>query len=130
MENRSPDLDRRRFIERSLRISSVGVLAGMSFEEQALLAWADADAVSVSYRRLPRDVEKGDVVLIDGPPGMTAEQLARIFRPFQTTKPKGTGLGLAIVKRIIDLHHSNIEVFSQPGKGTTFSVLLPVDEDN
>ena len=61
----------------------------------------------------------------------------RIFDPFFTTKAtggngarRGMGLGLAIVKRIIDGHRGQIGVDSQPGKGTRFTVLLPVPESD
>jgi len=51
-----------------------------------------------------------------------------IFNPFFTTKPdaKGTGLGLSVSLGIIKQHGGNIKVRSQIGKGTTFTVLLPV----
>ena len=59
--------------------------------------------------------------------GMSAEQQARLFEPFLTTKTSGTGLGLAIVHKIVvDAHGGNIEVASAPGKGTEFKVWLPI----
>jgi len=60
--------------------------------------------------------------------GMTPEQIEQIFNPFFTTKDsdKGVGLGLSISYRIIDAHQGNIEVKSEPNKGTTFTVSLPV----
>jgi signal transduction histidine kinase len=57
--------------------------------------------------------------------GMTAEQRAKLFEPFLTTKTKGTGLGLAIVKKTVEAHRGRIEVASQPGHGTTFRLFLP-----
>ncbi|MCG8419556.1 MAG: PAS domain S-box protein [Proteobacteria bacterium] len=47
------------------------------------------------------------------------------FQPFRTTKPDGTGLGLAIVQQIIHAHGGTISFFSQVGRGTTFTVMLP-----
>jgi two-component system, NtrC family, sensor kinase len=56
--------------------------------------------------------------------GMTPEVLARIFTP----KPRGqgTGLGLSVSQRIVKQHHGAIQVRSEPGKGTTFTLLLPI----
>lgn len=59
--------------------------------------------------------------------GITPEDQTKLFVPFFTTKPvgKGTGLGLAIVYGIVKMHRGQITVQSQPGKGTTFTVMLP-----
>jgi signal transduction histidine kinase len=65
------------------------------------------------------------VVVSDDGPGITPEDLPRIFTPFFTTKDRGTGLGLATVQRIVDAHGGSIEVESSPGRGATFSLWLP-----
>jgi signal transduction histidine kinase len=58
--------------------------------------------------------------------GMTAEVRARCLDPFFTTKgDDGTGLGLAMVQGIIQRHKGSLEIESQTGKGTTFSIRLP-----
>lgn len=61
--------------------------------------------------------------------GIPPENINRLFEPFFTTKPvgKGTGLGLSISWGIIQKHHGSIEVASEVGKGTTFTITLPVD---
>jgi len=58
--------------------------------------------------------------------GITEENRKRLFSPFFTTKKSGTGLGLAITYRIIENHQGTIDVASEPGKGTTFTVKIPV----
>jgi putative PEP-CTERM system histidine kinase len=59
--------------------------------------------------------------------GMTPEFVqGSLFRPFQTTKKQGVGIGMFHCKMIVEAHHGWIEVESQPGKGTTFRVLLPL----
>jgi signal transduction histidine kinase len=57
--------------------------------------------------------------------GIPREKLKNLFIPFFTTKARGTGLGLAISQRIVTQHSGTIEVRSNPGKGSTFSVFLP-----
>jgi PAS domain S-box-containing protein len=78
-----------------------------------------------------RTGSKGDEVWVevaDTGKGIAPEHLKKIFDPFFTTKPvgKGTGLGLSLSYGIIQKHHGRIEVESEPGKGTTFRVWLPV----
>lgn len=57
--------------------------------------------------------------------GIPAENLAKMFEPFFTTKTKGTGLGLSITRRIVKEHGATISVESEPGRGTTFTLLFP-----
>ena len=65
--------------------------------------------------------------ITDSGPGIAAADLARIWDPFWTTKAEGegTGLGLAVVHGIVAAHGGSIDVASEPGKGTTFTVRLP-----
>lgn len=58
--------------------------------------------------------------------GMSTEVLQRIFEPFYTTRREGTGLGLAIVRKIVEQHGGSIEVTSQPGHGTCFTMTWPL----
>jgi signal transduction histidine kinase len=60
--------------------------------------------------------------------GIPAEHLQKVFDPFFTTKDegKGTGLGLAICRRAVQDHQGTIELVSEPGKGTTVRIVLPV----
>jgi signal transduction histidine kinase/ActR/RegA family two-component response regulator len=71
------------------------------------------------------------ITVIDNGLGMDAAQVERIFEPFFTTKPMGagTGLGLSLVHGIVLDHGAALEVSSSPNAGTTFSVYLPLIED-
>lgn len=60
----------------------------------------------------------------DDGPGMTADQLGRVFKPFYTTKPKGLGVGLPLARRIVERFGGRIDVSSRPGKGTRVELSL------
>jgi two-component system NtrC family sensor kinase len=79
-------------------------------------------------RSLPQSRQIEIQVRDDGA-GIPPDVLPRLFEPFVTTKEsgKGVGLGLAISKNIIERHHGVIEVDSEPGRGTTFHIFLPVE---
>ena len=62
--------------------------------------------------------------------GIEGDQLQKIFDPFFTSKSEGTGMGLSVAHGIIQEHHGAIEVESKPGKGTTFSIYIPILEED
>ncbi len=71
------------------------------------------------------------VALSDTGCGIAKEDQSRLFLPFFTTKPigKGTGLGLAIAYGIVKMHRGGIEVHSEAGRGTTFTISLPMKQE-
>ncbi len=80
-------------------------------------------------RRTPDAELRGDLVEIsvsDTGIGIAPENKEKIFQPLFTTKAKGIGLGLALAKRHIEANHGTITAASEPGKGTVFTVRLPV----
>ena len=89
----------------------------------AAQATAAGGTVTVKTRTADRTVE---ISVIDRGSGIDPAQMETIFNPFFTTKPQGVGLGLAIVSKIVDRHGGKIAVESEPGKGSVFRVLLPM----
>jgi PAS domain S-box-containing protein len=61
--------------------------------------------------------------------GMTTETLAKLWSPLFTTKAKGMGFGMAITKRLVEAHGGSISVETKVGKGSTFTVTLPIKHD-
>jgi len=76
--------------------------------------------------RTRRDGARVAIDVIDRGHGIAAADLPRIFEPFFTTRPDGTGLGLAIGQKIVRGHGGELVVRSQPGEGSTFSIVLPL----
>lgn len=72
--------------------------------------------------------ERLRLVVQDNGVGMTAENLAKVFRPFFTTKRRGLGVGMALTKRIIERHGGTIQLSSTVGQGTTVTIELPLME--
>jgi signal transduction histidine kinase len=77
-----------------------------------------------------RHGSQGEISIIfeDNGIGISESDLKRIHEPFFTTKSKGTGLGLTVCTQIIQNHGGRIEVTSQIGQGSIFTVILPVGE--
>ncbi len=86
-------------------------------------ASAPGDPVTIRTREVDGQAE---VSVIDQGCGIPADKIETIFNPFVTTKQNGVGLGLAIVAKIVDGHGGKMAVESEPGKGSTFRVLLPI----
>ena len=81
--------------------------------------------IRITTREVGGNVE---IIISDTGQGIAAKNLSRIFDPFFTTKAvgKGTGLGLNVTYNIVKKHNGSIDVQSEPGKGATFTVRIPV----
>ena len=88
----------------------------------AIQAMPGGGLLKITLRETDRFVE---VAFRDRGPGIPPGELNRLFEPYHTTRVEGSGLGLAIVQRIVRDHGGQIEVHSEPGAGTTFTILLP-----
>jgi signal transduction histidine kinase len=96
----------------------------------AAQAIPDRGEITISTRQTGEDAIQ--IAIHDSGMGIPAENLQRIFDPFFTTKPigKGTGLGLSIVWGIVGKHHGKMDVSSTVGAGTTFTITLPVQQQD
>jgi signal transduction histidine kinase len=70
---------------------------------------------------------KLEISVSDTGPGITREVLENIWNPLHTTKAKGIGLGLSIAKRIVEAHGGCLSVETTLGKGSTFTVAIPIE---
>jgi two-component system NtrC family sensor kinase len=138
-------------VERSLRLvaNEIKYIADVALElEEVPPVWCNgsqlsqvfvnllinaAQAIEERGRIVVRTHRNGDEVLVeieDNGCGISEDVLPRIFDPFFTTKPpgRGTGLGLSVSYGIVERHGGRIRVESVPGKGSKFTVILPVAE--
>jgi signal transduction histidine kinase len=82
--------------------------------------------------RARRDEARVAIAVIDTGVGIASADLSRLYRTFEQLalpsgdRPPGTGLGLALTKRLIEMHGGTIDVESELGVGTTFTVRIPV----
>lgn len=124
-----------------------GVMTEICSSDDLSLAYVDPDhfrmvlanLISNAYQAMPEggaltvsaDVHQGEieVSVSDTGGGITPDIMKKIFEPLFTTKEKGIGLGLAVSKKLVEANQGKIEVESQPEKGTTFILTLPLYEN-
>ncbi len=87
----------------------------------AIKAMPDGGEISVSSGK------EGEILIKDLGIGIPGEDIDKIFDPFYTTSSKGTGLGLSMVYQLVLQNNGEIDVISQPGKGTIFTLRFPVE---
>jgi signal transduction histidine kinase len=103
----------------NLMLNAVSVMEHPSITTRDLILRGEAcDDEGVSSVRLH---------VIDTGPGMSAETVEKIFRPYYTTRAGGTGLGLPTARRIAEAHGGRLEVHTTPGVGSDFYLVLPVE---
>ena len=97
--------------------------------DNAIKYTPEAGGVTV---RMDQNGMYGSVTVADTGSGIGAEDLEKIFEEFYRVKNEytadipGTGLGLSLVKRLVELHQGQIEVQSTPGRGSVFTVRIPL----
>ncbi|MBC8184088.1 hypothetical protein H8E88_23600, partial [candidate division KSB1 bacterium] len=121
----------------SLDDSLISILGDPHLLEQVFLnlminaydAMPDGGKMTISTKNKTIKEQKGiSCSITDTGLGIPKAELNKIFDPFYTTKDvgEGTGLGLSVCLGIIETHHGEIQVFSEQGKGATFSVFIPI----
>jgi putative PEP-CTERM system histidine kinase len=117
-------------------IKSLGALPKIPLDQEQMLKVVTNLVLNAREAVLPageiriETAQSNDWVILtvsDNGCGMDPEFLSRsLFRPFQTTKKNGLGIGLFQSKMIVEAHKGKVQVESQPGKGTTFRIILPL----
>jgi len=105
----------------------VQLVDGNQLRQALLNVLRNAVEARARHLRLEVSAAAGEVhlALTDDGAGMTADEIERAFDPFFSTKTSGTGLGLAITRQILEDHDGTVRVLSEPGRGTTFVLVLP-----
>ncbi len=117
IRNYSPDISRLEIDPTLMEQVFINVLTN------AAQASAPDAPITVATRIVRGEAE---ISVADRGCGIPADRIETIFNPFVTTKQNGVGLGLAIVAKIIDGHGGRMTVESEPGKGSTFRIYLPI----
>ena len=110
-----------------LRIAYKEGMKGLSARllKSRALSMPEKGTLEISSRQIGENVE---FTFTDSGMGMSEQTKAKLFMPLFTTKAQGMGFGLAICKRIVEAHGGKISVDTILGKGTTFTVTLPIEQ--
>ncbi len=124
------------------RLQQLGIMVELDFADDLPLISVDADKIKQVILNLTKNaadamdgggtlvvrtsVSADEIVFEVSDTGIGISPEVDIFEPFFTTKPSGTGIGLTIIKQIVQAHGGTITYRSEPGKGTSFTVALPV----
>jgi len=95
--------------------------------KNAVEAMPKGGTLAIKSKRLKGNVE---IAFIDTGVGMPEEVMQKIFTPLFTSKAKGMGFGLAISKRIVEAHGGRVSVKSTVGRGSTFTVIIPIERSS
>lgn len=98
----------------------------LNLVKNAFEAFRDEKEAQIKIRAQIKDGEHYELIVEDNACGMSPEVKAKLFEAFFSTKGKnGTGLGLMVVARTVKMHHGTVQVESQLGVGTKFTLILP-----
>lgn len=127
------DASQIRQIVMNLIINASEAIGAAQGEVCVSLVQSDISEEQPSYDHLGNAITPGRFVCLevkDNGCGMDEKTRLRIFEPFYTTKITGRGLGMSAVLGIIKAHNGALQLFSQPGQGTTFKVYLPLQSSD
>ena len=99
----------------------IGMVLG-NLVTNAYQAMSYGGTLTIAARRDSKGVA---ISVTDTGYGISPEHMDQLFEPLFTTKARGVGLGLAICKKLVEGHGGSIQVTSQPGEGSTFTIVLP-----
>lgn len=94
----------------------------MNLMLNAIEAMREGGTLSIAIEHMGQSLR---LEIADTGPGISEEEVKKIFEPFYTTKEQGLGLGMPYAKKIIEQHGGTISLNSRPGEGTTISIILP-----
>jgi len=111
-------------------LNSAHAMSGMAGEITVTSSITEDSPLSGDEGGVPVSTRYASIKVADRGKGMDETEISRIFDPFYTTRPEGTGLGLAMAYSIVQSHGGAITVSSALGKGTEFTITLPLTAEH